>query len=328
MRHRVAATILFLMVFPWLVPYHALAINILIWGLFALGFNLLYGYAGLLSFGHAALLGVGSYGCGIVIVHFGWPWYVAILCGIAFASAVAYVIGFLAIRTRGIYFSMVTLALAECVYYIFYKWESVTGGENGLRGINVSTINLLGFEVNFLDPVNRDYVMLGVVAIALWVFSRILASPFGAVLETIRENDARAAACGYNVANTKLDGVRAVGRVLRRGRRVARAAPVDRAGRSAADLDFGRRRDDGAARWLRHFLRAIHRRCGLPAVRRRAHAVDHALAVVPRGDVHRVRAVFSARHLGFLLHWLPMQDGTPDSAREEQDEYDERRPEI
>jgi len=114
------------------------------------------------------------------------------------------VIGFLAIRTRGIYFSMVTLALAECVYYIFYKWESVTGGENGLRGINVSTINLLGFEINFLDPVNKYYVMLGVVAIALWVFSRILASPFGAVLETIRENDARAAACGYNVANTKL----------------------------------------------------------------------------------------------------------------------------
>ncbi len=73
------------MVFPWLVPYHALAINILIWGLFALGFNLLYGYAGLLSFGHAALLGVGSYGCGIAIVHLGWPWYVAILCGIAFA---------------------------------------------------------------------------------------------------------------------------------------------------------------------------------------------------------------------------------------------------
>jgi len=181
-RHRVAATLLFLLVFPWLVPYHALAINILIWGLFALGFNLLYGYAGLLSFGHAALLGVGSYGCGIAIVHLGWPWYVAILCGIAFASAVACVIGFLAIRTRGIYFSMVTLALAECVYYIFYKWESVTGGENGLRGINVSTINLFGFQVDFVDPVNKYYVMLGVVAIALWLFSRILASPFGAVL--------------------------------------------------------------------------------------------------------------------------------------------------
>src|SRR3954463_15653199 len=170
-RHRVAATILFLMVFPWLVPYHALAINILIWGLFPLGFNLLYGYAGMLSFGHAPLLGVGSYGCGIVIVHFGWPWYIAILCGIAFASAVALIIGFLAIRTRGIYFSMVTLALAECVYYIFYKWESVTGGENGLRGINVSTINLFGFEINFLDPVNKYYVVLAVVAIALWLFS-------------------------------------------------------------------------------------------------------------------------------------------------------------
>ena len=143
---------MFLIVFPWLMPYHALAINILIWGLFALGFNLLFGYAGLLSFGHAAFLGVGSYGCGIAIVHFGWPWYVGDPAGIAFAAVVALVIGYLAIRTRGIYFSMVTLALAECVYYIFYKWESVTGGENGLRGINVSTINLFGIERRLSRP--------------------------------------------------------------------------------------------------------------------------------------------------------------------------------
>jgi branched-chain amino acid transport system permease protein len=203
-RHRVAATVAFLVVFPWLVPYHALAVNILIWGLFALGFNLLYGYAGLLSFGHAAFLGVGSYGCGIAVVHLGLPWYLAIPFGVASAALAALVIGFLAIRTRGIYFAMVTLALSQCVYYIFYKWESVTGGENGLRGINVAQINLFGFEVDFLNPVNKYYAMLAVVVLALWVFSRILASPFGAVLETIRENEKRAAACGYNVAQTKL----------------------------------------------------------------------------------------------------------------------------
>ena len=203
-RHRVAATVAFLVVFPWLVPYHALAVNILIWGLFALGFNLLYGYAGLLSFGHAAFLGVGSYGCGIAVVHLGLPWYLAIPFGVASAALVALIVGFLAIRTRGIYFAMVTLALSQCVYYVFYKWESVTGGENGLRGINVAQINLFGFELNVLDPVNKYYAMLAVVVLALWVFSRILASPFGAVLETIRENEKRAAACGYNVAQTKL----------------------------------------------------------------------------------------------------------------------------
>jgi branched-chain amino acid transport system permease protein len=203
-RHRVAATVAFLVVFPWLVPYHALAVNILIWGLFALGFNLLYGYAGLLSFGHAAFLGAGSYGCGIAVVHLGLPWYLAVPFGIASATLVALVIGFLAIRTRGIYFAMVTLALSQCVYYVFYKWESVTGGENGLRGINIAQINLFGFELDFLDPVNKYYAMLAVVVLALWVFSRILASPFGAVLETIRENEKRAAACGYNVAQTKL----------------------------------------------------------------------------------------------------------------------------
>ena len=81
-RHRVAAVIAFLMVFPLLMPYHALAINILIFGLFAVGFNLLFGYTGLLSFGHAAFLGVGSYLTGIAMVHGGWPWWAAVVLGV------------------------------------------------------------------------------------------------------------------------------------------------------------------------------------------------------------------------------------------------------
>ena len=108
--HRVLATTLFLMVFPWLMPYEALAINILIFGLFAMGFNLLFGYMGLLSFGHAAFLGMGSYITGISIVSFGMPWGAAILFGVIAAAFGGLVIGFLAIRTRGIYFSMVTRA--------------------------------------------------------------------------------------------------------------------------------------------------------------------------------------------------------------------------
>jgi branched-chain amino acid transport system permease protein len=203
-RHRVAAVIAFLMVFPLLMPYQALAVNILIFGLYAVGFNLLFGYTGLLSFGHAAFLGVGSYLTGIAMVHGGWPWWLAIALGVVSAAAVGVVMGFLAIRTRGIYFSMVTLALAQIVYYAFYKAERFTGGENGLRGIQVPAVDVMGFRLDFLNPTTKYYVILVFVAAALWFVSRVLASPFGAVIEAVRENDKRAAACGYDVARTKL----------------------------------------------------------------------------------------------------------------------------
>lgn len=203
-RHRVAAVLLFLLVFPLLMPYQALAINILVFGLFAVGFNLLFGYTGLLSFGHAAFLGTGSYLTGIAMVHGGWPWWLAVGAGVVAAALAGAVIGFLAIRTRGIYFSMVTLALAQIVYYAFYKAERWTGGENGLRGIQVPAFEIAGWRFDFLNPVTKYYVILAFVAAALWFVSRLLASPFGAVIEAVRENEKRAAACGYDVARTKL----------------------------------------------------------------------------------------------------------------------------
>jgi len=203
-RHRVAAVVLFLMVFPWVLPYEALAVNILLFGLYAMGLNLLFGYTGLLSFGHAAFLGAGSYGTGIVMVHYGWPWYAAILLGVALATFFGVIMGYLAIRSRGVYFSMVTLALAQCIYYIFYKAEKLTGGENGLRGVKVEPINIAGYQLDFLNPTTKYYVILAFVAAALWFVSRILGSPFGAVIETVRENERRSAACGYDVARTKL----------------------------------------------------------------------------------------------------------------------------
>ena len=203
-QHRVAAVIAFLLVFPLLVPYQALAINILIFGLFAVGFNLLFGYTGLLSFGHAAFLGVGSYLTGIGMVHMGLPWGLAVLLGVLSAALVGVVMGYLAIRTRGIYFSMVTLALAQIVYYAFYKAERWTGGENGLRGIQVPSMDVFGLRLDFLDPTTKYYVVLVFVAAAMWFVSRLLASPFGAVIEAVRENEQRAAACGYDVARTKL----------------------------------------------------------------------------------------------------------------------------
>ena len=203
-RHRVLAVMLFLLFLPMLMPYRALAINILIFGLFAVGFNLLFGYTGLLSFGHAAFLGVGSYLTGIAMVHFALPWGLALVIGVLSAGLVGLVIGYLAIRTRGIYFSMVTLALAQVVYYVFYQAERWTGGENGLRGIQVPSMEVLGFKLDFLNPSTKYYVILAFVGVALWLVSRVLASPFGAVIEAVRENEKRAAACGYDVARTKL----------------------------------------------------------------------------------------------------------------------------
>ncbi|MGA7804181.1 MAG: branched-chain amino acid ABC transporter permease [Bradyrhizobium sp.] len=203
-RHRASLASLVILIFPLVTPFTALAVNILIYGLYALGFNLVYGYLGLLSFGHAALFGAGAYLCGIAIVHFGLPWYAAIAIGIVAGFLMAALIGVLAIRTRGIYFAMVTMALSQCVYYLFYQADDWTGGENGLRGINVRTIDLFGLKLDFINPLVRYYVIAAFVIAAFFVLSRILASPFGAVIEAVRENEARARASGYDVTLTRL----------------------------------------------------------------------------------------------------------------------------
>ena len=202
-RHRVLAAVIFLAIFPWLAPYKALAVNILIFGLFAMGFNLVYGYAGMLSFGHAALFGLGAYGCGVPIAKFGVPWFIGLPLGVAIAGLASVVIGWFATRSRGIYFAMVTLALSQVVYYVVFQWVSLTGGEDGLRGVNVPAIEVLGVRLSIVDPTVKYYLILAIVAVAMWLFSRILNSPFGAVMEAIRENERRAAACGYDVNRTR-----------------------------------------------------------------------------------------------------------------------------
>ena len=198
-RHRVLLATLFLIVFPALMPFKAIAVNILIYGLFALGFNMLYGYLGLLSFGHAALFGGGAYACGIAMVDLGLPWWVGVAASVLGGALLAAIMGAFAIRTRGIYFAMVTLALSQCVYYLAYEAVGVTGGENGLRGITLDHIG----PIDFLDPSVRYYVVAVFIVAALFVLSRILASPFGAAMEALRENEARARACGFDVRATR-----------------------------------------------------------------------------------------------------------------------------
>jgi branched-chain amino acid transport system permease protein len=203
-KYRVPLSILALCLLPWLLPSKALAVNVLIYGVIAVGYNLLFGYTGLLSFGHAAFVGTGAYVTGIAIGQFGVPWYLAVLMGILGGGILAFIMGALSTRTRGIYFSMVTLALAQLVYYVALQASTWTGGENGLRGFTVNRINLFGFDINFLDPVNKYYVLMVFASLALWFVSRILNSPFGAAIEAIRENERRARTCGYDVERTKL----------------------------------------------------------------------------------------------------------------------------
>jgi branched-chain amino acid transport system permease protein len=202
--HRVLLALAFLVAFPFFAPYEALAVNILVFGLFAVGYNLIYGYTGMLSFGHAALFGLGAYGAGIPIAKLGWHVLPALGLGMLVAGAGAAMIGWFATRTRGIYFAMVTLAAAQVVYYIAFQWVAMTGGEDGLRGVNVGVIDLLGWRLNLLEPRTKYYAILVVVGLALWIFSRILQSPFGAVVEAVRENEKRAAACGYQVRHVRL----------------------------------------------------------------------------------------------------------------------------
>jgi len=202
-RRRAWFAALVLILFPLVAPFKALAAMILVYGLYALGFNILFGYLGLLSFGHSALFGAGAYFCGIAIVHFGLPWWVAIAAGIVGGVLSAAAIGALAIRTRGIYFAMVTLALSQCVYYLFYEATDWTGGENGLTGVDVQTINLFGLKLDFVNPLIHYYVIAAFVIAALFALSRILASPFGAVIEGVRESEARARASGFDVSRVR-----------------------------------------------------------------------------------------------------------------------------
>jgi len=208
--HPAALSCLALIVLPFTLPSPALATDIVVWGLFALGFNLVYGYLGLLSFGHAALFGGGAYACGIVITRAGLPpslaWLAAIAAGIAAGTAIAFVMGMLATRTRGIYFAMVTLALSQCAYFVAYQAEPWTGGENGLRGVNLTRIPLPGLTLDFLDPLTRYAVTAAFGMLAFVLLARILASPFGAAMEAVRENEGRARACGFDVTRIRLLG--------------------------------------------------------------------------------------------------------------------------
>ena len=203
-RHPVLAFFVLFAVFPWVVPYKSLATQVLIYGLFALGFNLLYGYTGLLSFGAAAYWGLGAYGTGIALAKLKvTSLWVALGAGLGAAALGGAVFGFFCLRRRGIYFAMLTLAFAQLLYFIGFHLADWTGGDDGLRGIAVPAVTLLGLRITLDRSVVFYYFALVLVGLAVAALKRILDSPFGAVLQAIRENADRATACGYDISRIK-----------------------------------------------------------------------------------------------------------------------------
>jgi branched-chain amino acid transport system permease protein len=192
-------------VFPFVIPYEGLAAQVLTYGLFALGFNIIYGYTGLLSFGHAAFWGLGAYGTGITLAKLGiHSLWLGLGAGIGAAVLVGVVVGYLCLRRRGIYFAMLTLAFGQMIFFAAFHLSEWTGGDDGLRGIPRLPLDLPGLTIDLDTPLRLYYFIMVVVTLMLLGLKRILESPFGAVLQAIRENPSRAEACGYDVRRVKL----------------------------------------------------------------------------------------------------------------------------
>jgi branched-chain amino acid transport system permease protein len=185
---------------PLLGVYPTFLMKCWAFALFACAFNLLLGFTGLLSFGHAAFFGAAAYVAGYSIKEWGVTPEVGIVAGTVFAALLGWVFGSLAIRRAGIYFAMITLALAQMLYFVLLQMKFL-GGEDGLQGVPRG--KLFGF-IDLADSMTLYYVVFGIFLAGFFLIYRTINSPFGQVLKSIRENEPRAISLGYDVARYKL----------------------------------------------------------------------------------------------------------------------------
>ena len=188
------------LVAPWLGLYPVYLMTLYCFAIFACAFNLLLGFGGMLSFGHAAYFGFSAYATSWLVTSQGWSSLQAIAVGVVASAMLGLVIGLIAIRRSGIYFAMITLALAQLVYFVCLQ-APFTGGENGIQGVPRG--ELLGF-LPLKDDIKMYYFVLAVLVAVYLFIHRVVASPFGQVLKAIRENEPRAISLGYNVERYKL----------------------------------------------------------------------------------------------------------------------------
>jgi branched-chain amino acid transport system permease protein len=191
---------LFALCVPLLGIYPVFMMKLLCFAMFACAFNLLLGFSGMLSFGHAAFFGSAGYVTGWLATAHGWGTLSSILAGTAASALLGAAIGAIAIRRRGIYFAMITMALAQLVYFVCLE-APFTGGENGLQGVPRGS--LLGV-LPLKSDVAMYYVVLASFVAMFWFIRRVVHSPFGQVLKAIRENEARAISLGYEIGRYKL----------------------------------------------------------------------------------------------------------------------------
>jgi ABC-type branched-subunit amino acid transport system ATPase component/ABC-type branched-subunit amino acid transport system permease subunit len=205
LRHPLVIVATALVVLPWPVIAAGYtwgtAAEIAIFVVVGLGFNLLLGYTGLLSFGHGLFFGLSAYCTTLTQIH----WFpnsvlLPLICSIAFSMLLGWVVGFLALRRRGVYFSLLTLAFTALTFYIVFRWTSFTGGENGLSGLK--RLPWLGLDLG--DERVFYYLVAVIVLATAWLVWRVVHSPLGSVLVAIRENEQRARFAGYAVQRYKL----------------------------------------------------------------------------------------------------------------------------
>jgi len=182
------------------VVYPIFLMKALCFALFACALNLLLGYAGLLSFGHAAFFGGAAYVTGYVMTVLNWPVEAGLLAGTVFGLVLGTVFGGLAIRRQGLYFTMVTLALAQMVFFLCLQIKA-TGGEDGLQG---SPRGMLFGVLDLNEALNMYYLVFAIFLAGFFFIYRVVHSPFGNVLKAIRENEPRAISLGYNAERHKL----------------------------------------------------------------------------------------------------------------------------
>ncbi len=185
---------------PFIGLYPVFMMKALCYAIFACAFNLLLGFTGLLSFGHAAFLGAAAYATGWLVRSAGLPPELGVLAGVAFAALLGLGVGLIAIRRQGIYFAMITLAMAQMIYFVWLQ-VPFTGGEDGLQGVPRGKL----FGVLSLASDTTLYYVIAAVFVAVFLFiMRVVHSPFGQVLKAIRENEPRAISLGYDVDRYKL----------------------------------------------------------------------------------------------------------------------------
>jgi len=180
--------------------YDLFMMKVFCFAIFAASLNLLLGFAGLLSFGHAAFFGTGAYITAYVMKEWGLTPELGLICGVLCSTALGYVFGALAIRRQGIYFAMITLALAQVIYFLATQ-VPFTNGEDGIQGVPRG--KLLGL-IELSSSTHMYYFALIVFILAFFMIKRIVSSPFGQVMKSIRENEPRAISLGYDVNRYKL----------------------------------------------------------------------------------------------------------------------------